>query len=112
VACTFRQICRILLEKDTKESLEYMRACQPRRESPRLAAVADTAMGNMWSEIGEAVYPTYLSIIFVSYTNVLILSVYCHELWLSLLGMPEDVILDDFLHSNDYPQRPLSGTPY
>jgi hypothetical protein len=43
--------------------LEYMRTCQPRRESPRLAEVADIAMGNMWSEIGE----TVVSYIFVHY---------------------------------------------
>ena len=41
--CAFRQICRALLEKGTKESLEYIEgAYQAMRESPPLAVVADT----------------------------------------------------------------------
>jgi len=43
VPCAFRQICRILLEKDTKESLEYIAEISPAQEkSPWLAAVTET----------------------------------------------------------------------
>jgi hypothetical protein len=58
VCYILRQICRTLLGKDTKESFEYIgRTCQPRRESPQLAAVRDAARTTRVGEVGEIVMP-------------------------------------------------------
>jgi hypothetical protein len=54
MSCVLRQICRILLEKDTKES---------RRKSTGLAAMADAARATCVGEVRE----TVVSYIFVRY---------------------------------------------
>ena len=77
VSCVFRQICRTLLEKGTKESLEDIEgAGQIEEESPRLAVV-DTARAICRVRSRRLLCPTYLSVIFVRHTNVSILSAYC-----------------------------------
>lgn len=64
MSCISRQICRILLEKDTKESLEYIADVWPaEEEGSRLAAVADTVRVIYGGEVGEIV----ASYIFVHY---------------------------------------------
>jgi len=59
-----RQICRALLEKDTKGSLEYMAWFWPDAErSLRLAVVVDPVKAICGGEVGE----TVVSYIFVRY---------------------------------------------
>jgi hypothetical protein len=56
MSCVLRQICRILLEKDTKESLWYIAGVwTAEEESPRLEAVTDTVRAICGGEVGETV---------------------------------------------------------
>ena len=77
VSCIFRQICRSLSEKATKESLRYMDERANRSETPGLAARADAARTTCGGEVEETAIHTYLSLIFVHHTNVLISSTLC-----------------------------------
>jgi hypothetical protein len=63
MSCALRQICRILLEEGTKESLEYIAGVwRAEEESPRLAA--DTVRAICGGEVVE----TVVSYLFVRYS--------------------------------------------
>lgn len=62
MSCLYRQICRTLLEKDTKEWLEYTGGWPDEEESPQ-RAVVDTERAICEGEVEEIV----VSYLFVRY---------------------------------------------
>ncbi len=73
VIYVFRQICLIFLLEETKESFEDIEGGLPSEEGKPSSDGGRRSEDNVWVRSGRLLYPTSLSVVFVRYTNMLVL---------------------------------------